>query len=201
MSIEDAVKRLKGEAGTSVTLTVAHVGSGKRETVTVDRELIHVETVLGDHRRDDDSWDFMLDPDKHIGYIRITGFSRDTAQDLKRGRCEGLKGARAEGADSRLAFQSRRPADFGHRDQRPVRQPGADRQHPGPQHAERTWEAQEEGTFEGFPIAVLVNRYSARRQRNRLRLLAGPPSAAVVIGERTWGKGSVQNVIELEGGR
>ena len=41
--------------------------------------MIHVETVLGDHRRDDDSWDFMLDADKHIGYIRVTGFSRDTA--------------------------------------------------------------------------------------------------------------------------
>ena len=56
----------------------------KPESVTLKREIIHVDTVCGDHRKTDDTWDFMLDAEQHIGYIRITTFSRDTAGDLRR---------------------------------------------------------------------------------------------------------------------
>ncbi len=199
VSIEEAVKRLKGEAGTSVTLTVAHVGSSKRETVTVTRELIHVETVLGDHRRDDDSWEFMLDADKHIGYARVTGFSRDTAQDLKKA-LDGLKTRGLKGLILDLRFNpgglltsAIEISDLFVSQGRIVSTQGRNT-------PERTWEAQEEGTFEGFPIAVLVNRYSASASEIVSACLQDH-KRAVVIGERTWGKGSVQNVIELEGGR
>ena len=96
IQIDEAVKRLKGEAGTKVTLTVRHLGSPNKETVTITRELVHVETVLSDRRKADDSWDFMFDRDKHIGYVRISAFSRDTAQDLKKALVElqndGIKG-------------------------------------------------------------------------------------------------------------
>ncbi len=93
---DDAVRLLKGEPGTKVSLVVQHVGSTDKQSVTITREWVHVETVLGDHRNSDDSWDFMLDHDKHIGYIRLSAFSRDTAQDLKKALAElqkqGLKG-------------------------------------------------------------------------------------------------------------
>ena len=56
--------------------------TGKRRTFSLERELVHLETVMGDQRKSDDSWDFMLDHDRKIGYIRITSFSRDTEQDL-----------------------------------------------------------------------------------------------------------------------
>ncbi len=128
MVLDDAVHKLKGDVGTSVSLTVAHAGGGKQETVTVNRELIHVDTVLGDHRKSDDNWDFMLDADKHIGYIRITTFSRDTAQDLQEGDGR-TQGPQAPRTDPRPAIQSGRTVDGRRGNLRHVSQRRADRQH------------------------------------------------------------------------
>ena len=79
LTLDEAVEKLKGDEGTTVTLTVVHPGKEAKEKVTLKREKIHVDTVLGDRRKADGSWEFMLDPKQHIGYVRLTAFSRDTA--------------------------------------------------------------------------------------------------------------------------
>ena len=169
-------------------------------TVTVTREVIHVDTVLGDHRKADDSWDFMLDPEKRIGYIRVTTFSRDTADDLKKA-IRRFESPQNERADPRPAIQSGRAVDLGHRDLRHVSDQGTDRQHGRPQHAQASLGCHREGdALEGFPIAMLVNRYSASASEIVSACLQDH-KRAVIVGERTWGKGSVQNVIELEDGK
>ena len=93
---DEAVRQLKGDPGTKVTLTIQHLGSTDKETLTITREWVHIETILGERHKGDDTWDFMLDHDKHIGYIRIVAFSRDTAEDLKKAmvdlQSQGLKG-------------------------------------------------------------------------------------------------------------
>ncbi|MBI3839397.1 MAG: S41 family peptidase [Planctomycetia bacterium] len=199
LAIDDAVKQLKGDAGSNVTLTVQHAGSTDRETVSITREWVHIETVLGDKRKSDDSWDFMLDHDKHIGLVRISAFSRDTAQDLKKALVDlsnqGLKGLIIDlrfnpGGLLNTAIEV---SDLFIASGRIVSTQGRNT-------PERIWEAQKDGTFEGFPIAVLVNHYSASASEIVAACLQDH-KRAVVIGERTWGKGSVQNVIELEGGK
>ncbi len=199
IQIDEAVKRLKGEAGTKVTLTVRHLGSPTKETLTITRELVHVETVLSDRRKTDDSWDFMLDRDKHIGYVRVSAFSRDTAQDLKKAlvelQKEGIKGLILDLRfnPGGLLTSAIEVSDLFVANGRIVSTKGRNT-------AERVWEAQKDGTFEDFKMVVLVNHYSASASEIVSACLQDN-GRAVVMGERTWGKGSVQNVIELEGGK
>ncbi len=199
LTLDEAVEKLKGGAGTSVTLTVVHPGKEAKEKVTLKREKIHIDTVLGDHRKADGSWEYMLDAKQHIGYVRLTAFGRDTAAELQRVLTQlqteklrglildlrfdpgGLLGAAIEVSDLFVA------------EGRIVSTQG--RNSP-----ERAWDARKEGTFEGFPIVVLVNRYSASASEIVAACLQDH-KRAVIVGERTWGKGSVQNVIELEDGR
>jgi carboxyl-terminal processing protease len=197
--IDEAVKQLKGEADTKVTLTIRHAGSREKETVTITRELVHVDTVLGDARKGDDTWDFMLDHDKHIGYIRVTAFSRDTAADVKKALVESQKdGLKGLILDLRfnpggLLSSAIEVTDLFVSGGKIVSTKGRNT-------PERVWEAQSEGTFEGFPMVVLVNHYSASASEI-LSACLQDHKRAVIVGERTWGKGSVQNVIELEGGK
>ena len=199
INLDEAVRRLKGEAGTSVTLTVVPAGTSERKTIKVEREMIHIDTVLGDLRSTGDAWDYLLDRQKGIGYIRLTAFSRDTAQDLKKA-LEQLKSAGMKGLILDLRFNpgglltsAIEISDLFVAKGRIVSTSGRNT-------PERVWDAQEDGTYSGFPMVVLVNRYSASASEILAACLQDH-ARAVVIGERTWGKGSVQNVIELEEGR
>lgn len=199
ITIDEAVKQLKGEPGTSVTVTVQHEGTRQRETVTLTREIIHVETVMGDRRKNDDSWDFMLDADKKIGLIRITAFSRDTAEQVE-AAVKQLKQQQLKGLIIDLRFNpggllksATDIADLFLTDGVIVTTRGRNT-------APREVQARKSGTYEGFPIAVLVNRFSASASEIVSAALQDH-DRAVVIGERTWGKGSVQNVIDLEEGK
>ncbi len=196
---DEAIKRLKGDAGTQVTLTIQHADARPKETVTITREWVHVETIQGDHRKPDDSWDFFLDHDKHLGYIRLSAFSRDTALELKKALVD-LQGQGLKGLVVDLRFNpgglltsAIEVSDMFVASGRIVSTKGRNT-------PERVWEAEKEGTFEGFPMAVLVNHYSASASEI-LSACLQDNHRAIVVGERTWGKGSVQNVIELEGGK
>ncbi|HEY4308001.1 MAG TPA: S41 family peptidase [Pirellulales bacterium] len=198
-SVQDAVTKLKGEPGTKVTITTLRPSTGDRRTLSIERELVHLETVMGDQRKGDDSWDFMLDHDRKIGYIRITSFSRDTEHDLAQALAE-LKREKVRGLILDLRFNpgglltsAIGVADLFVTQGKIVSTEGRNTK-------SRSWDAQEEGTYEGFPMVVLVNRYSASASEIVSACLQDH-HRALVIGERTWGKGSVQNVIELEGGK
>jgi len=199
IKLDEAVRRLKGKCGTDVTLTVIHRGSEEKHEIKVTREIVHVETVLGDSRKEDDSWNFLYDKENKIGYVRLTAFSRDTADELREA-LEEMNKDELQGLIVDLRFNpggllgsAIKVSDLFIDEGRIVSTNG--RNSP-----ERVWDAKKTGTFKGFPMAVLVNRYSASASEIVSACLQDH-KRAVIVGERTWGKGSVQNVIELEEGR
>ena len=199
MKMDEAIRLLKGEPGTEVKLSVIHLRKREKVEVTIKREKIHVDTVLGDRRKKDDTWDFMLDPKEKIGYVRVTAFSRDTAREL-RVVLEQLRTDKVRGLILDLRFNpggllstAIEVSDLFISEGRIVSTEG--RNSP-----ERAWDARKEGTFEGFPMVVLVNGFSASASEIISACLQDH-KRAVIMGDRTWGKGSVQNVIELADGK
>jgi carboxyl-terminal processing protease len=198
ISIDKAIHLLKGKPGGAVKIGVRHTGESKVEQLSLVRDIIHVPTVLGDHYKPDGAWDFMLDKENKIGYVRLTHFSRHSAGELEKAINELLEqGMKGFVLDMRfdpggLFSQATEIADM-------FIDGGTIVSTKGRNTPTRTWEAKKEGTFPNFPMAVIINHFSASASEIVAACLQDH-HRAVIVGERSWGKGSVQNVIELEGG-
>jgi carboxyl-terminal processing protease len=200
MTVNDAVKILRGKEGEEVTIGVMHPGKSQIERLTMARAKIQMPTVLGDIHKTDGSWNYMLDPEKKIGYVRLTAFSRNTATELRKALNE-LTAAGVKGLILDLRFNpggllnsAVDISDMFIEEGKIVTTKGRNTEE-RPQVARRR-----PGKFKDPPMAVLVNRYSASASEIVSAALQDH-KRAVVIGERTWGKGSVQNVIKLEEGK
>ena len=197
--LEKAVKRLKGKAGVAVKLGVLHLGGNAIEELNVMREMVHVSSVLGDHYKADGTWDFMLNPEKKIGYVRLSSFGRDTVKELKQALTSLTNdGMKALVLDLRfnpggLLSAATEVSDMFVEEGKIVSTKGRNTE-------EREWKAQKPETFAGFPMVVLVNGYSASASEIVSACLQDN-NRAIIVGDRTWGKGSVQNVIEMEQGK
>jgi carboxyl-terminal processing protease len=199
----EMIRMIQGEPGTKVNLSVVHDGTRTTETYTIVRAVIEVQTVLGLTRKEDNvkEFDWFADRANGIGYIRLVQFTKHTAGDLKAAveRLEG-EGMRALVLDLRdnpggLLESAVTVSDMFLTSGRIVST--KDRNGSG-----KSWEAKQDGTlFEPAakkPIAVLINKNSASASEIVSAALQDN-HRAVVIGERSYGKGSVQKIIKLGG--
>jgi carboxyl-terminal processing protease len=199
-TLDDTVKMLRGEAGAPVVLGVLHKGSEAPVDLKMQRAIIQVETVLGDVRNEDDSWNFMLQDYPGIGYIRLTSFADQSVQELT----EAIEWLEANGMQAMILDLRDNPGglltaatatcDLFIDEGIIVSTRGRDRRD------RRSYSASPNGAHSDFPMVVLVNQYSASASEIVSACLQDH-GRAVIIGQRTWGKGSVQNVIPLEGNR
>jgi len=198
ITIDAAVRRLKGKEGSKVVLGVLHAGESEPVEIFVTRKRIHVKTVRADSRDANDDWDYMLDKTNRIGYIRVTVFGRETAKEL-RVTLDKLKKQDIEALILDLRFNPGGLLSAAVEVCDLFLPSGLIVATSGRNVKERKWQAKKAGTFTGFPMVVLVNRITASAGEIVAACLQDH-RRAVVMGERTWGKGSVQNVISLEHG-
>ncbi len=203
MSVPDASKIIKGEPGTKVMLTIRRAGRAQDEQVTLTRAAIAHHPVSGVRRKADDPtrWEWMLDKPGGIGYIRLSGFNELTTKELKAAveEIEG-EGGKAIVLDLRenpggLLSQAVEVSDLFLTDGKIVST--RDRRN-----KERAFDAKKDGTaflpVEQKHLVVLVNDGSASASEIVAAALQDH-KRAVVIGERTYGKGSVQKLLRLPG--
>lgn len=196
MKLREAVDRLTGEEGTQVILLVRNK-SGKEQVIEITRAWIDIPTIKGVGRDANNSWQFMLDEQRRIGYVRITQFTTKTAEVLHHAldqlRDQGTRGLILDVRfnpggllESAVAVSDL----FLDGDQRIVSIKGRNV-------LEQVEESTTGEVLAGIPIVVLANEYSASASE----IVTGALSdngRAKFIGARTFGKGSVQQLKLLE---
>ncbi len=198
MSPDRAVEVLTGRPGTDVKLAVLHEGDEDPTTITITRAIIDVPSVLGDHRKPNDDWDFMIDKDKKIGYLRVTSFIQKTPEELKAAldqlRDEGVKGVIIDLRDDPggLLSAAVETAEL-------FLPSGEIVSTRGRNTPSRRYEAHKDSPFEDLPLVVIINQNSASASEILSAALQDHKRASIV-GQRSYGKGSVQGLIDLDDG-
>ncbi len=190
MSLNDAVKIMRGDPGTDIKLTVIREGADKPLPFTVTRDIISVKSVKSK----------ILEPD--YGYIRISNFQSKTARDLlheisnlkkeNKNELKGLVldlrnnpgGVLSAAADVSDAFIN---------DGKLVYTKGRI------DNSQFEFNAKPGDIMNGLPIVVLINGGSASASE----IVAGALQdhhRAVIMGSKSFGKGSVQTIQELRSG-
>jgi len=198
LPIGDAIKLLKGPAKTDVTVTVRH-RSGEEEEIVITRDRIEVKTVRGFKRKSDLSHNFWLDAENKIGYVRLTQFSQPSIDEITKA-FTGLRDAGVRGLVLDLRYNPGGLLDaavqlsnmFLDEGQTIVSVRGRTVR-------EVVYKADGSKLMGDLPLVVLANPYSASASE----IVSGALSdnkRALFVGERTFGKGSVQQVKLLDGG-
>jgi carboxyl-terminal processing protease len=198
LSTDSAVKIITGMAGTNVTLTMRSLNGAVKDYV-LRREMIKVASIEGSTPKSEGQWNYMLDPDEKIGYIRLTSFSKTTAEDLGQA-LDDLKANQARAIILDLRYNPGGLLDTAKKvvnkfiDHGVIVSTHADRVTSNPR---TEMDADPRDLQTNLPLVVLVNQYSASASE----IVSGALKdwhRALIVGQRTFGKGSVQMLFPLD---
>jgi carboxyl-terminal processing protease len=208
MTMKEVIALMRGAVGEKITLSILHDDPerqpgdpGEPRQIEVERAIIRVPSVLGDRTTREGKWDFRLETDRRIGYIRINNFGEKTASEL----AEALDELDSRGVEGLIIDLRDNPGGlldaavevcdmFIPANRRIVTIKGRDPQ------LNQEFDSTGEGRHLDLPMVVLVNHYSASASEIVAACLQDY-DRAVIIGQRTWGKGTVQHVIDIEAGK
>ncbi|MDW7710755.1 MAG: S41 family peptidase [Deferrisomatales bacterium] len=187
MELMEAVRRMRGPRGTQVTIHVMREGFEKPRAFTLVRDIIRIHSVRARRLGE-------------LGLIRIVQFQQGTHGEVR----EALGGLAEEGPLSGLILDLRndpgglldqavKVADLFLKGGTVVSTRGRDPEQ------EVVYAARDDGDEPDFPMVVLVNEGSASASE----IVAGALQdhrRALILGERTFGKGSVQTILPLSDG-
>ncbi len=196
MPLEDAVKRLRGKPDTQVTMTIQRPSSGMVKNFTLTRAVIQTKMVEDINSKEE----FPLNDDK-IGYICIAQFGDKTGDELE----AALRKLQAQGMKALILDLRWNPGGlldeavnvcqkFLPRGQLIVSTEGRD-----PAQNSVRLAAGRGDELHGMPIVVLVNLGSASASEIVTGCLQDL-HRAIILGEKTFGKGSVQSIFTFDDG-
>lgn len=193
MTTEEAVKKILGREGTKVKLVIDREGEEKPITVELIRAFVEVETVLGHKRNGDASWDYVIDPENKICYVRLTQFSETSYRDLNRVMRELSKKAGIKGFVLDLRFNPGGLLDSAVKICDLFIDDGLIVTIRPRKGQEISYLGKSDGSFTAFPMVCLVNGGSASASEIVSACLQDH-HRAIVMGTRSYGKGSVQTI-------
>ena len=188
-SLVEAAQRMKGRKGKVVKLGIFREGFDEPKIYSIKRGTIRVKSVK------------YTDLEGGYAYIKLTSFTESTKRDFKKMLKKHIKNnKKAKGLiiDVRknpggLLDQAVEISDLFISEGVLVSTRGRGNT------KKEVWHAKKQGTYEGFPIIVLIDEYSASASE----ILAGAlkdNKRALIMGRRSFGKGSVQSVVKLGDG-
>ena len=185
-TLNEAVELMRGPVGSTLEITVRRIGLRKSLVFNITREIIQVASVKSE----------VLD--EKIGYIRLTSFNENSDDQIKKKIKEFKKNKKIEGyiLDLRnnpggLLGQAIKISDFFLDDGEIVSTKGRKK------NENQKWFAREGDIINGKALIVLINKGSASASE----IVAGAlkdHKRAVLVGEKSYGKGSVQSIIPLK---
>ena len=196
-TIEKLIERLTGPVGTDVLVSVRHKDDSKEE-ITITRGHIRSQSISGLIRRNQD-WTWCLDEENGIAYVRIIQFNDTTPLEL----INALQTAEKHHVIQALVIDLREnpggslSAAIHISDM--FLESGTIVTVTGRVDPSRSWNADSKQILQDVPIIVLVNNNSASASE----IVSGSLQAndrVAILGTRTYGKGSVQEVLELTSG-
>jgi len=198
ISRQEAVQMIRGPKGESVEFLVERVGRPEPFNISVLRDAIPVPSIYGDTRNEDGSWNFTLDENVRIGYVRLMQFGKRSTEELREA-LQSLEG-KIDGFILDMRFNPGGLLDaavdisdmFIGREVLIVQTRERDGNVVTRHYATSKTELDTD-----IPVVVIVNQYSASASEIVAACLQDHDRAAVV-GEQTFGKGTVQDLITLE---
>ena len=185
-TLMEAVNLMRGPVDTSIELTIRRKGLKKAKIFTITREIIEIKSVTAE----------LID--KEIGYLRLRSFNENSSNQLKNeiSKLENNKRLVGYILDLRnnpggLLSQAIRISDFFLNDGEIVSTKGR------VERENRKFFAKKGDRINGKPLIVLINNGSASASE----IVAGAlqdQKRAILLGETTYGKGSVQSIIPLK---
>ncbi len=185
-TLSEAVDLMRGPVGSDIEITVRRIGERKALVFNITRKIIKIQSVKSKKI------------DKNIGYIRLTAFNENSSSQVRKKIREFNKDKNIKGyiLDLRnnpggLLSQAIKISDFFLSNGEIVSTKSRK------ENENRKWFANEGDILNGKTLLVLINNGSASASE----ILAGAlkdHKRAILIGETTYGKGSVQSIIPLK---
>lgn len=196
MKTDDAIAIITGKPDTPITLVVQREGEKEPLVFNLKRNWVSVETVLGTKRKENTDWTYYVDEDYKIAYIHLTQFTQSTFPELKKA-VEGLKKSGLNGLVLDLRFNPggylTSAKDICELFVGPEKIVTVKPRPDGGAGRPRVYAGDKKGET-GFPMVVLVNSQSASASEIVAACLQDH-GRAIIVGERSYGKGSVQDVV------